>query len=80
MVVFDIHHKQNHISLFDGERHLLVDFVFKYVVAVHYPAAGVDHRHFHAAPFGFAILAVASGAALIVHDGGAGFGQTVEQR
>ena len=72
--IFDVDHKQNHISFLNGECHLLIDFIFKNIVAVHHPSTGVHHRHFHAFPFGFAILSVARGTAFIVHDSGSRFG------
>ena len=40
--VLDVHDKEDDVGLVDGELHLLVDFLLKDVLAVHYPAACVD--------------------------------------
>ena len=77
--VFHVDEKQDDISLFSGQNHLLAYFFFKNVVRVDHPSAGVDDGKLLAAPLAFAILAVARGSGHIAHNGLPRTGQTIEQ-
>ena len=73
------HHEEDHVGLVDGDDHLLADLLLEGVVRAGGPAAGVDDREFGAAPFAFAVMAVAGYARGLIDNGLAHADQPVEE-
>lgn len=74
-----IYKEEYQVGLADGNDYLLTYFLFKYVVAVDDPSAGIYNGEFVSAPLALAVLTVARSACLGVHDGVARLGKAVEQ-
>ena len=77
--IADVTQEENQICFFCGNNHLLSDFLLKYIIRVHHPAAGIDDRELLAIPFTFAVLAVTSCTSLTADDRLARLRQTIEQ-
>ena len=67
--IYGINNEENDIGLFDSDGYLFVDFFFKDIFRVDYPATGIDNLKFATTPFYLAILTVARGAGCLVDNG-----------
>ena len=74
-----IDHKQNHVSLFDGNAHLAIYLLLEHIFGIDHPAARIDHRKRTSAPLAQPILAVARCAGLLVHDSPTRLRQAIKQ-
>ena len=72
-------HEEHQIALLDGNQHLLADLALEHIFAVRSETARIDHRELVAAPFAFAVMAVARHARRFIDDGLADAHQPVEQ-
>ena len=75
----NLHQKEDHVGLVDGQQYLTADFVFENILRIDGVAAGVDHRKFLSVPVRFAVVAVAGGAGRRIDDGLPLAHQTVEE-
>src|SRR6516162_11443310 len=75
-----VHDQNEQRRLFDGNLRLAKDFLRDESLFVGNDSAGVDDFQRLAAPFGFAVDAVARDAGLVGDDGAARAGQTIEER
>ena len=76
--IHHIHYKEDDVGLFHGQHHLFTDLLFKHVVTVHHPSAGINYRELTALPFSLAVLSVAGGASLFIDNRLSGLRQAVE--
>ena len=58
---------------------LLIDFAFKDIFRVDYPAARINDGEFASVPVNFAVLAVTGGAGGFVNNGAAALSQAVKE-
>ena len=65
----NLHQKEDHVGLVDGQQYLTADFVFENILRIDGVPARVDDGKLLAVPVGLAVMAVAGGSGRRVDDG-----------